>query len=70
MIKLIEFSPRKLNISTHNSHIDGEKENVKVLVCKPDVLGNSNLQDLEGKPHPQPLNKKALLELRHEAEML
>lgn len=63
-------SPRKLNISTHNSHIDREKENVKVLVCKPDVLGNSNLQDLEGKPRPQPLNKKALLELRHEAEML
>lgn len=63
-------SPGKLNISTHNSHIDGEKENVKVLVCMPDVLVNSNLQDLEGKPCPQPLNKKALLELRHEAEML
>lgn len=40
-------SPRNLNISTHSLHIDGERENVKVLVCMPDVLVNSNLQELE-----------------------
>lgn len=63
-------SPRNLNTSTHSLHIDGEKENVRVLVCMPDVLVNSNLQELEVKPCPQPLSKKAVLELRHEAEML
>lgn len=63
-------SPRNLSTSTHNLHIDGEKENVKVLICMPDVLVNSNLQELEVKPCPQPLSKKALPELWHEAEML
>lgn len=63
-------SPRNLNTITHNLHIDGEEENVKALVCIPDVLVNSNLQGLEVKPCPQPLSKKSLLELSLEAEML
>lgn len=63
-------SPGNLNTSTHNLHIDGEKENVKVLVCMPNVLVKNNFQELKVKPCPRPLKKKALLELRHETEML